>query len=115
MDTYLLDWANLLLRWAHVVVAIAWIGSSFYFVFLDNSLLPPKRKEDADAGIGGELWAIHGGSSPKVEARRSLRLMPREERRRRRRKASSDCAWVKAPVFDWRAPVFDLIAPMFDW
>ena len=42
MDAYLLDWANLLLRWAHVIVAIAWIGSSFYFVFLDNSLTPPE-------------------------------------------------------------------------
>ena len=41
MDAYVLDWVNLLLRWAHVIVAIAWIGSSFYFVFLDNSLTPP--------------------------------------------------------------------------
>ena len=38
MESYLLDWANLLLRWAHVITAIAWIGSSFYFVFLDFSL-----------------------------------------------------------------------------
>ena len=42
MDAYLLDWVNLLLRWAHVITAIAWIGSSFYFVFLDNSLLKPQ-------------------------------------------------------------------------
>ena len=42
METYLLDWANLLLRWLHVIVAIAWIGSSFYFVFLDSSLTPPQ-------------------------------------------------------------------------
>ena len=45
MDAYLLDWASLLLRWAHVVTAIAWIGASFYFVFLDNSLTPPSDPE----------------------------------------------------------------------
>ena len=61
MDAYLLDWANLLLRWAHVVVAIAWIGSSFYFVFLDNSLLPPTDPELKAKGVDGELWAVHGG------------------------------------------------------
>ncbi len=58
---YLLDWANLLLRWAHVIVAIAWIGSSFYFVFLDNSLTPPQDPALKDKGVGGELWAVHGG------------------------------------------------------
>ena len=41
MDSYLLDWVNLLLRWLHVIVGIAWIGASFYFVFLDFSLKPP--------------------------------------------------------------------------
>ena len=62
MDTtYLLDWANLLLRWAHVVVAIAWIGSSFYFVFLDNSLTPPTDPALQAKGVNGELWAVHGG------------------------------------------------------
>ena len=62
MDTtYLLDWANLLLRWAHVIVAIAWIGSSFYFVFLDNSLTPPLDPLLQDKGVTGELWAVHGG------------------------------------------------------
>jgi uncharacterized membrane protein len=61
MDTYLLDWANLLLRWAHVITAIAWIGSSFYFVFLDNSLTAPAAPELRDKGVTGELWAVHGG------------------------------------------------------
>ena len=61
MDTYLLDWANLLLRWAHVITAIAWIGSSFYFVFLDASLTPPESAELKAKGVGGELWAVHGG------------------------------------------------------
>ena len=61
MDTYLLDWANLLLRWAHVVTAIAWVGSSFYFVFLDSSLTPPTDPELQRQGVSGELWAVHGG------------------------------------------------------
>ena len=61
MDTYLLDWANLLLRWAHVITAIAWIGSSFYFVFLDSNLVPPQDPALKDKGVGGEMWAVHGG------------------------------------------------------
>ena len=61
MESYYLDWANLLLRWVHVLTAIAWIGSSFYFVFLDSSLVPPVSKELKDMGVGGELWAVHGG------------------------------------------------------
>lgn len=58
---YALDWLNLLLRWAHVIVAIAWIGSSFYFVWLDNSLTPPTDPALQRKGVGGELWAVHGG------------------------------------------------------
>ena len=61
MDAYLLDWANLLLRWAHVITAIAWIGASFYFVMLDNSLTPPEHQDLKDKGVDGELWAVHGG------------------------------------------------------
>jgi len=61
MDAYLLDWVNLLLRWAHVITAIAWIGSSFYFVLLDNSLSKPQEKELQDKGVDGEMWAVHGG------------------------------------------------------
>lgn len=61
METYLLDWANLLLRWLHVIVAIAWIGSSFYFVFLDSSLTPPEDEALRRDGATGELWAVHGG------------------------------------------------------
>jgi uncharacterized membrane protein len=61
MDTYLLEWANLLLRWTHVIVAIAWIGSSFYFVLLDNSLTRPLDPALRAKGVDGELWAVHGG------------------------------------------------------
>ena len=61
METYLLEWVNLLLRWAHVVTAVAWIGASFYFVFLDSNLTPPQDPELQRQGVSGELWAVHGG------------------------------------------------------
>ncbi|WP_295953474.1 urate hydroxylase PuuD [Rhodoferax sp.] len=61
MESYYLDWANLLLRWVHVITAIAWIGSSFYFVFLDSSLTPPVDEDLKKQGVSGELWAVHGG------------------------------------------------------
>jgi uncharacterized membrane protein len=61
MESYILDWLNLLLRWTHVITAIAWIGSSFYFVFLDSSLTPPEDEDLKKQGVSGELWAVHGG------------------------------------------------------
>jgi uncharacterized membrane protein len=61
MESYLLEWANLLLRWVHVITAVAWIGSSFYFVFLDSSLTPPVDEDLKRQGVSGELWAVHGG------------------------------------------------------
>jgi len=61
MESYFLDWGNLLLRWVHVITAIAWIGSSFYFVFLDSSLTPPVDEDLKQQGVSGELWAVHGG------------------------------------------------------
>ena len=61
MESYYLDWANLLLRWVHVITAIAWIGSSFYFVFLDSSLTPPVDEDLKRQGVSRELWAVHGG------------------------------------------------------
>ena len=61
MESYLLDWVNLLLRWVHVITAIAWVGSSFYFVFLDFSLTPPVDEDLKKQGVSGELWALHGG------------------------------------------------------
>jgi uncharacterized membrane protein len=61
VTAYLLDWCALLVRWLHVVAGIAWIGASFYFVWLDNHLQPVAGDEAADAGVAGELWAVHGG------------------------------------------------------
>jgi uncharacterized membrane protein len=61
LETYLLDWANLLLRWLHVITVIAWIGASFYFVWLDNHLVKPTADDLKAKGVDGELWAVHGG------------------------------------------------------
>src|SRR6478609_1168255 len=61
MESYYLDWANLLLRWVHVITAAAWNRASFYFVMLDNSLEKPEDQESLDKGVGGEQWAVHGG------------------------------------------------------
>jgi uncharacterized membrane protein len=56
----LLDWISLFLRWFHVVAGVAWIGASFYFIWLDNNLRsPPEWKKQK--GIKGDLWAVHGG------------------------------------------------------
>jgi uncharacterized membrane protein len=61
MEAYVADWLNVLGRWAHFVTGIAWIGSSFYFIWLDNHLRSPKERADQEKGVGGELWSVHGG------------------------------------------------------
>ena len=58
MESHLTEWLNLLVRWAHVMAGILWIGASFYFIFLENSL---NRTKKLRKGIAGDLWAIHGG------------------------------------------------------
>ncbi len=59
MELDIIPWANMALRWLHVIAGIAWIGSSFYFIWLDNSLRP--EKGETDEGVAGALWAVHGG------------------------------------------------------
>ncbi|MCH8301926.1 MAG: urate hydroxylase PuuD, partial [Proteobacteria bacterium] len=61
MEAYIVDWLNLLARWVHFITGIAWIGSSFYFIWLDDHLEAPKEAADAEKGVGGELWSVHGG------------------------------------------------------
>ena len=74
VDPYLVDWLDLTLRWLHVIAGVVWIGTSFYFVALDNHLAAPKRREDADAGVAGESWEIHGGGFYLVQ---KFRVAPR--------------------------------------
>src|SRR5450631_356737 len=61
MSAYLIDILSLLGRWVHLVTGIAWIGASFYFVWLDNHLVAPTDDVLARKGVAGELWAVHGG------------------------------------------------------
>jgi uncharacterized membrane protein len=62
MEAHLIEMLGMLLRWLHVIAGIAWVGSSFYFVWLDASLDPPPPDSDeARKGVSGELWAVHGG------------------------------------------------------
>ncbi len=58
MEGYVKEWLNLLVRWAHVVAGIMWIGASFYFIFLENNLNRTKNIRDE---LAGNLWAVHGG------------------------------------------------------
>jgi uncharacterized membrane protein len=57
-ESILTEWASLMLRWLHVVAAVGWIGSSFYFIHLDLSLKP---RGDLPEGVYGEAWQVHGG------------------------------------------------------
>lgn len=62
MDPYVLEWLNLLGRWFHLIVGIAWIGASFYFVWLDAHLHAPRDREEGERlGLAGEVWSVHGG------------------------------------------------------
>ena len=71
MDPYANEWLDLLVRWLHVVAAIAWIGSSFYFIALDNHLRPSADEADSERGVGGEAWEIHGGGFYQVQKYRA--------------------------------------------
>jgi uncharacterized membrane protein len=70
MEAYVLEWLTLLARWAHIVVGIAWIGASFYFIWLDDHLEAAKAP-----AFAGELYAIHGGGFYRAQ---KYRLAPRE-------------------------------------
>src|SRR5215471_5432835 len=71
MEAYALDWVHLLVRWLHVTAAVAWIGTSFYYIALDYHLLPAKS---GDPDLAGEVWEIHGGGFYRVE---KYRVAPR--------------------------------------
>jgi uncharacterized membrane protein len=67
MTGWIGDWANLLLRWTHFIAGIAWIGSSFYFIWVDRALTPPAQPRP---GVEGDLWMVHSGGFYQVEKRR---------------------------------------------
>ena len=67
MTGWLGDWVNLLLRWTHFIAGVAWIGSSFYFIWLDRALTKPDHEKP---GVEGDLWMVHSGGFYQVEKRR---------------------------------------------
>ena len=71
VDAYAIDWLNLVFRWFHVTAAVVWIGTSFYFVALDNHLEEPEEPRE---GVAGETWEIHGGGFYRIE---KYRVAPR--------------------------------------
>jgi len=73
MTSWLGDWANLLLRWTHFIAGIAWIGSSFYFIWLDRALTKPEQPRP---GVEGDLWMVHSGGFYQVEKRRPGEVPP---------------------------------------
>jgi len=64
MSAFVVDWLNLLVRWAHLIVGIGWIGTSFYFIALDLSL---RKREGMREGVAGSAWEVHGGGFYHVE------------------------------------------------
>jgi uncharacterized membrane protein len=61
LGSYTTDWLDLVFRWFHITAGVVWIGTSFYFVALDNHLHEPERESDRAEGVRGESWEIHGG------------------------------------------------------
>ena len=72
LESHITEWLDLLLRWAHIIAGIFWIGTSFYFNFLENSL---NRTTHLRKGIAGNLWAIHGGGFYYLE---KYKIAPKE-------------------------------------
>ncbi|MBM4369497.1 MAG: urate hydroxylase PuuD, partial [Deltaproteobacteria bacterium] len=64
-DPHLVDWTAMILRWFHLVTGAAWIGASFYFVWLNNHVRPVDSG-DGTPGLSGEVFAIHGGAFYRV-------------------------------------------------
>ena len=71
MDPYITEWLNLAIRWAHMITGVAWVGASFYFVWLENNLNRTNPKE----GLSGDLWALHGGGIYHLE---KYKLAPKQ-------------------------------------
>ena len=75
MEAYVVEWLNLLSRWLHVIAGVAWIGASFYFIWLDGHLEAPADPADDAKGVGGEVWSVHGGGFYHAQ---KYRVAPRE-------------------------------------
>ena len=95
------EWLSLLLRWAHIVAGIGWIGSSFYFMWLDSSL---RRAEGMPAGVKGENWSVHGGGFYHI---RKYAVAPES--------MPGDLHWFKWESYSTWLTGFALLAVVYYW
>ncbi len=76
MEAHIIEWLNLSIRWVHMITGIAWIGASFYFNFLENSL---NRTQNLREELAGNLWAVHGGGFYYLEKyKHSPKVIPKD-------------------------------------
>jgi uncharacterized membrane protein len=101
IDPYWEDWLELGLRWLHVVAGIVWIGTSFYFVALDNHLGRPRVEEE---GVGGESWEIHGGGFYRIS---KYRVAPAE--------LPEPLHWFKWEAYTTWLSGFGLLVVLYYW
>ena len=101
MEIAFQDWLDLLLRWLHVITAIAWIGSSFYFIWLDLSL---KKTKDEEFGVFGENWSVHGGG---FYHSKKYTIAPE--------KMPQDLKWFKYEAYSTWLSGFLLMAIIYYW
>jgi uncharacterized membrane protein len=101
IDAYWEDWLDLGLRWLHVVAGIVWIGTSFYFVALDNHLGRPRVEEE---GVGGESWEIHGGGFYRIS---KYRVAPAE--------LPEPLHWFKWEAYTTWLSGFGLLVVLYYW
>ena len=101
MDVFLADWLNLLIRWAHMVAGIGWIGTSFYFIALDVSL---RRRETMKEGVAGTAWEVHGGGFYHVE---KYMVAPKD--------LPADLLWYKWEAYLTWVTGFALLAVQYYW
>ncbi len=101
MTAFALDWLNLVLRWFHIIVGIAWIGASFHFIFLDYSL---RARENMAKGVFGTSWLVHGGGFYPVE---KYLVAPE--------KLPDDLHWFKWEAYLTFLTGFALLAVQYYW
>src|SRR5262245_43802908 len=101
MSAFFLDWVNLLLRWAHMIVGIGWIGTSFYFIALDLSL---RQRAEMKDGVHGTSWQVHGGGFYHVE---KFTVAPTE--------LPEDLVWFRWEAYLTWTTGFLLLAVQYYW
>jgi uncharacterized membrane protein len=106
MESYIVDWLNLGVRWLHLIAGIAWIGASLYFVWLDNQLVPPRDPLDRPRGVHGEVWSVHGGGFYRAQ---KYLLGPKDE------PLSDELHWFKWEAYVTWLSGMALLAIIYWW